>query len=161
MNSRHRIQEVICPSHARKRYRGRIPRPEPVVLTPGACPAPGPAGQGRALKRRLGLDFRIACRLGRTWLRDGRGIRAWKRLCQCFIELPVDVLFAPRCGMALSAVIVLNADFLVGPSGRTVRHRVSPYCGDPELSHSSLWLRHSSVQCLTDNPCTRLLVPAI
>jgi len=46
MNSRRRIQEVICPSHARKRYRGRIPRPEPVVLTPGAVPDPARRGKG-------------------------------------------------------------------------------------------------------------------
>ena len=28
------------------RYRGRLARPEPVVLTPGTRPGPGPAGKG-------------------------------------------------------------------------------------------------------------------
>ena len=53
MNSRRRIQEVICPPMSGSAIEAGYHGPEPVVLTPGACPGPGPAGQGRAPKRRL------------------------------------------------------------------------------------------------------------
>jgi hypothetical protein len=47
MNSRRRMQKVICPSRRPwGRYRGRIARPEAVVPGAGACPGPGPAGKG-------------------------------------------------------------------------------------------------------------------
>ena len=42
MNSR----RFICRSRAGERYEGSIARPKRVVLTPGACPGPGPAGKG-------------------------------------------------------------------------------------------------------------------
>src|SRR5262244_2964895 len=61
MNSR----RFICPSRAGERYEGSIARPKRAVLTPQACPGPGPAGATDGCGIRPGIHTSLSAGIRR------------------------------------------------------------------------------------------------